>query len=482
MNKAYAQASEVNNIYVCYKYTDKNGAKAEGKVQILKNKSVESSVVANVTIDTSAEDKKVYKFNSTIDASVDESLHDTVIKKIMTDNNMARMEFDVTFYIEDEAGNNTTSNRITVVYDTRNTFNSTISVPLKTDTVKGYTLIDDITVSYKAYDKTTIGDDSSTKDIYIEVADDSKHYVDEGGVFSIVINGKTINAPSGDEYKITLPDLDAGFYDIMPKITGENTTTHDTIDLVSQNIEFYITNNKNDNTDNKAKLSNDLVLSNKVYQLNDQSYYYLDAGGSNVISYPYGALYDEVNNKATGGSTYPSFSNINEAKKYLKYMELQDLYLIKISASIASYLNSGQGTTYVKATGETVTAQEGQLWIRYKKNTWQNTATAYSWAFYYYGNGNLEDGININALPTNLTNAINEVVNRISNEGSIVYLVEEETLNQKTGAPYLASTQIHAEYEEATASKNGTVFATPAKYDGDKAIYQNTIKVDDKDY
>ena len=77
---------------------------------------------------------------------------------------------------------------------------------------------------------------------------------------------------------------------------------------------------------------------------------------------------------------------------------------------------------------------------------------------------------------------IGDVVSRISNGGNTVYLVEEETINQQTGAPYLTKAQIHNVLEEASVTKTGISFVTNAKYDGDQTIYKNTITVLDNEY
>ena len=464
----------VDNIFVKFKYVDKSGVNQEKMVQIIKNGQKIEAIKDKVGI-TENEESTDYTYSSNI--------NDQELTQILNDNGFSRIEFDIAFYIEDKAGNKTTTNIIKTVYDSRELFAAELSVPLAHDEFKGYTLIDDINVSVPVYNLSTIGENATEKDIYIDLVDNNaiKNYIidgePKGGVFSVEINGNTtIKANDDNRTRVILTNLQPGFYDIVPKITGS--VGGNNVDLVANNIQFYITNNKTDNTANKETLTTNLVLTNKVFQLQDQRFYYLDESGSTVISYAYGATYDPTLNKSEGGSSYPSFSNINEAKKYVKFMELQDLYLVKVTPSIASLLNSGTATTaYVKANGETINAQEGQLWIRYKKNIWENTSSAYGWAYYYYGNGNYDDGININALPTNLNNAINDVVNRITNNGKIVYLVEEENLNQRTGAPYLASTQIHSDYEEAAKTKNGNNFITPAKYDGDKEIYKNSIKV-----
>ena len=467
------KATAVDNVFVRLKYTDKNGAAQQNLIQIIKNGKKVEALQDKIVIEEN-EANTIYKYSSNI--------NDADIQKILNDNGFSRIEFDAEFYIEDVAGNKTTTNSIKVIFDSRDLFKTTLNMPIADTDKKGYTLINDINVSADVLDKSTIGENPSEKDIYIDVADvsentDARADITNGAVFSVLINGKTKIEAGEDKFRVTLTNLEPGFYDIVPMITG--TVGETKVDRVANNIKFYITNNKQDNNINKEKILTDLVLSNKVFQLQDQRYYYLDEGGSTVISYPYGATYDAELNKAEGGSTYPSFSNVNEAKKYVKFMEYQDLHLTKLTPSLASLLNSGStSTSFVKASGETVTAQEGQLWIRYKKNTWENTASAFGWAYYYYGNGKLEDGININALPTNLSNAMTEVVNRITNAGKTIYLVEEATLNQRTGAPYLASTQIHAAQEVATKNMIGlTNFASEAKYDGDKDIYKNVVKI-----
>ena len=469
------KTTEVNNVYVKLKYKDKNGASQEKAIQIVRNKNKVDAIQDKVGITPGSDNNTIYSYTSNI--------NDAEIQEILTANGVSRMEFDATFYIEDVAGNKSTSNMIKVSYDSRPLFDASLNVPKAHDNVKGYTEINDINVSADVYDLSTIGESSEEKDIYIDVVDNSANgnartYISKGAVFSVTINGKTkIDAGDGNKYRVVLSNLEPGYYDIVPRISG--TVDGNNVDLVADNIQFYITNNKTDMTLNKQAMSEDLVLSNKVFQLQDQRYYYLSEDGSTVISYAYGGTYDKEANRAQGGSTYPTFSNVNEAKKYVKYMELQDLYLVKLTPTQASLLNSGSATTaYVKAAGESVTAQEGQLWIRYKKNTWENTANAYGWGYYYYGNGNIEDGININSLSANLTSAMNDVINRISNTGKTVYLVEEANLDTRTGAPYLASTQIHAKAEEATTNQVGNnKFVSAVKYDGDKDIYKNSVTV-----
>ena len=474
-------STKIMNVFIIFKYVDKDGETQELKVKLYSNGDKVSEIASCIT-EEPGEGQVTYKYTSTIDDSSSLPKNQGIADIIA---NQGRTNFDVRFEVEDTAGNRKVSNIVRVAYDGRALFkvNTTVN---KTDSndpnKKGYTEIieDDINVSYSVYDKSTVGTGEDEKYIYFTVSNDDRNLIVDGTKFYIVINGTTTKVAGengeGNNYEVRVSDLAPGFYEIEPHIKG--TASSGDVDLIAENISFYITDHMNDETANKNLTETNLVLNNKVFQLQDQRYYFLDESGSKVLSHPYGATYDPSFNKSEGGSTYPSFSNVNEAKKYVKFMEYQDLYLIKITANIANLLNGGTASTaYVKANGETTIAQEGQLWIRYKKNIWQSTASANGWAFYYYGTGNVEEGLNLNSLPANLNDAINEVVNRITSTGEIVYLVTEETLNQRNGAPYLASGQIHASQEEATIGKAGTTFVSSAKYDGDKEIYKNKIKV-----
>ena len=93
----------VMNIFVKFKYTDKDGKVQEKMVQIIKNGEKEPSISDRVEI-TPGETNTIYKYNSNI--------NDEFLTQILTENNTSRMEFEVTFYIEDLAGNKTTTNMI----------------------------------------------------------------------------------------------------------------------------------------------------------------------------------------------------------------------------------------------------------------------------------------------------------------------------------------------------------------------------------
>ena len=242
-------------------------------------------------------------------------------------------------------------------------------------------------------------------------------------------------------------------------------------------ISFYLTDNKTDKTANYLRSTSNLLLTNKVYELNDAKYYYFDNDAIEMKSYLYGAVYDEGEERFKGGSSNPAFSSIAEAKNYVRYMEYQDLYLLPLSQSEAGLLNNSNGATiYTKASGETMIAQEGQLWVRYKKSTWTPSG-AYGYAYYYYGNGNISDGLNITRLSTNLTKAINAVVTKIVGQGSTVYLVSGSNINQTTGQPYLSTSQYHFDKEVVSETKMGSQFTFELEYAGDKNIFSNTLEL-----
>ena len=486
----------ISNISLVAKYSDNNGSHTE-KLPILINENINEDVRRFIRTERDDEAKTTtYFFKSNISPDVLDIHGDPLIDEFILGlmGTKARVNFDISFIVEDSAGNKSTSNIIKAVFDQRDLFKVKLSIPLTSDIEDdGYTLIDDIFVSYSAYDYSTV---VNNKEIVIEILDETENgtlpgsnYRDllvDGTEFSILVNGVEYQADGTDgdqKYKVTLTDLPSGFFEIIPKIYGTSTFDGSLVDIVASGVSFYLTNDMQDLTENNVTAKGNLVLNNKVFQIEDTRFYYLDANGTSILNHLYGAKYNNELSKFEGGSSNPTFSNINEAKKYIRYMEYQDLYLVKISSSIATLLNNGSSSvSYVKAQGEVMSAQEGQLWIRYKKNTWNNNSTPFSWAYYYYGNGNVEDGININNLSANLNNAINEVVNRIASLGDVIYLVEEENLNRQTNAPYLPKDNMHIEREEAITTKLGSSFVSPISYAGDNDIYKNNITINETTY
>lgn len=397
------------------------------------------------------------------------------IRSLMGSNN--RFDVKVYFDIEDSAGNKSSTNSLRVVYDTRDVFSVNTTFPSE----QGYVKLDDIVTLYDAYDITTV-DRGVGKGISFSVADGDRSQVVAGETaFKVVINGDKTYETSSDIYTAIVGDLEPGFYEAIPVITGE--ISGQVVDLVSNPIYFYLTNGKADISINKQNTTSNLVLTNKVFQIEDARFYFLDEVGTSVSSHLYGATKSATYDIYEGGSTTPTFSSSIEAKKYIKFMEYQDLYVVRLTANMASLLNSDSGSTaYMKAQGETVVAQEGQLWIRYKRNTWTTSANPYGWAYYFYNTGSASTDVNINGLSQNLNNAINTVVNRIVAQGESIYLVQEWQINQTTGAPYLADSQIHSNREEASITKTGTGYIVNPTYEGDSAIYNNTVTVNNVDY
>ena len=427
-------------------------------------------------------DTNVYRYLSNVDDALDEDGDgivdiplDQFILGMMGEK--PRLSLGISFEAEDVAGNRGVSNEINVTYDKRDTFKVTSTFP----TEEGYNPITDITANYPAYDIANVI--RSGNGIAITVSEDDKSQVVEGEtVFRVILNDTVVyDASPTDRYTVTINDLHAGLHKILPNIVGNVDGTE--IDLVANPISFYLTDGKKDDTVNKERVNGDLLLTNKVFEISDARYYYLDLENK-VSIHLYGATYDSGTAKYEGGSSAPTFSNVTEAKKYVRFMEYQDLSLIKLTANMASMLNSSAGTTtYVKASGEMRSAKEGQLWVRYKKNIWTTSANAYGWAYYYYAeSGEISDGIDINRLSTNVADAINTVVNRIVSEGTTVYLVEESQLTGRTGSPYLSLSQMHKDIETATATKTGVRLTSNVTYEGDKGLYVNTVRIENKDY
>jgi len=379
-----------------------------------------------------------------------------------------RLTASISFEAEDTAGNFAVSNAINVIYDKRDTFKVSATFP----TDKGYQTLSDIVVNYPAYD---ISHAQSGAGVVIAVNEADRSQIVDGVQFQVFVGDVTYKS-GPDPYTVVIDDLKAGFYRLLPNILG--VADNSEVDLIANPIEFYLTDGKSDPTVNSQKASGNLVLTNKVFLIDEVYYYYLDREDK-VSSHAYGAVYDPSISKYNGGSTKIAFSNVTEAKKYVRFMEYQDLHILSLTANQASMLNNTVGTTtYVKASGETRNAQENQLWIRYKKSNWTSSSTAFGWAYYYYGeSGSLDNTIDINRLSANLSDAISAVVNRIVSEGSTVYLVTEYDLDARSGAPYLAPAQMHVSNESATKTNLGDSFVNAVVYDGDVNLYKNTVNI-----
>ena len=462
--------TEIKSISAVIKYSDNEGEKTS-RLPLVVDGSIVPGLSGAFTKTHDDENKKTtYKYISNIDLDSD------FVKGLMSTNE--RFVIDIHFEIADAAGNKGKTNTLKAIYDTRNIFTAEISKPAS------YEIDTSLDVGSSVYDISNATDEDgltfTITDPDIKTAIDS-----EDLTFKIVVNDTlTFNATSEvdpGKYEVVLKGLKPGYYEAVGYLTKTIAEVTSTI-MVAEAFTFYLTKGLDDNTANKAKASGNLVLTNHVYQLNSTQFYYYSSSDK-ISSHLYGAIYNNETGKYEGGSSNPTFSSSVEAKKYIKYMEYQDLDLISISDTIASLLNGGTGTTvYVKANGETTYAQAGQLWIRYKRSSWTESLSTNGWCFYYYGQGNVDDGINIYSLSTNLNNALETVTNRIVSNGQEVYLVEEENLNSVTGAPYLASSQIHSALETVTTTKSGISYVSNPTYQGDSNIYQNNVVVENNPY
>ena len=457
----------IETVSMVAKYTV-DGKEQLSRLPILENGEVPTAL-AGLVSSVYEDHKTTYTYRSNLDDTRSTPI-DPFISGIKGTN--PRLNVEIYFEVVDAASNKGRSNSIRTVYDTRTLFETEVTPPTS------YSEVNDIAVGCKVYDISAAQEGDGIQFAVTEA--DPVTYITGGAAFSIEVNGAVYQAGAG-ETSITLTNLKAGYYAVTGYIKGTYNETE--IDMVSKTINFYLTDGCNDDTNNQTAVDGDLVLTNHVYQIGDVQFYYYDSEKSNVGTHAYGATYNPENMRYEGGSTSPTFSSTIEAKKYIKYMEYQDLDLIAITDTIASLLNSGTGSTvYVKAAGETTYAQAGQLWVRYKRSTWTSSLGTNGWVYYYYGTGNVEDGININGLSTNLNAAIEAVTNRIVSGGAEVYLVQEDNLNPQTYAPYLAKSQMHVEPETVSKTKSGDVYITKPSYAGDAKLYQNNVTIGDKDY
>lgn len=460
--------ARISSLTLIVDRTDENGQTLTAKRALLENGERTTSLLNVVS------DNERYQYISNIDDTLSTAVDEFILDLLGDD---VRLDVNVYFVAVDTAGNKSQTQSLRVVYDKRDVFKVDSRFPSE----QGYEQITDVDALYAAYDISSV-DRGEGMGISVNVsADDKNQIVDGETKFGVTVNGNKVYSATTDPYTVVIGDLEAGFYELIPSITGE--TGGAIVNLVANPIRFYLTNGMADDTANKLRAQGNLVLTNKVFQIEDARYYYMDSGDSTVRNHLYGATYDGTLNRYDGGASVPTFSTGIEAKKYVKFMEYQDLYLVQITANMASLLNSSSAsTTYMKAAGETAVAQEGQLWIRYKRSTWTTASNAYGWAYYYYGVGSVGGGINISALSANLKDAIDKVVNRIVSAGENVYLVEEGQINRISGAPLLASAQMHLDPETADRTKTGIAFVENPSYEGDVNLYKNNVVVNGSEY
>ena len=467
--------TSIQTITAFAKYKNSDGVDTVGSLDLVADSEPISSLGQRVYKDTSQAGKFTLEYRSNIDESDTTIPQDDFILGLM--GTRSRLPVEIYFEVLDAAGNKAKSSSISTVYDKRTLFETEYAIPAT------YHLDDSMSADLLSTDVYDISSATGNDGITITLKEDaSKQLVDDGAVFSMVVNGEqTFASTSENKYAVTLKGLKAGHYTAVGTLTGTAGGTE--VDMVSKSYSFYLTKGMQDKTINKENANGNLVLTNHVYQLEEARYYYFKSTDNSVGSFLYGATINPDTGKYEGGSASPAFSSSLEAKKYVKFMEYQDLELISITDTIASLLNSSTGSTvYVKAAKETRNAIEGQLWIRYKKSTWTASMGANGWAFYYYGEGKVESGININGLSNNLSSAIDAVTNRIIGEGGDAFLVGEDNTDRITSAPRLGESQMHVGLETAEQTMSGNVYLSNPTYQGDADLYQNNVVINSTAY
>ena len=467
-DKDPALLTTTSNITMYVKYTDVDGAKqvAPRELMVGGKNQLDTKVFNYNQLDGFT----TWTYKSNVDAD-DESIPlDTFMTNLMGER--VQMEAEVWFEVVDTATNKAKTSSVRTVFDKRNTFKADINIPAE------YVENDELDVGAKVFDIHAALEDSSIGIRFdIPAGDaDTRALVDAGAKFSVQVKGVKEFASGDSPYSVTLTGMTPGYYQAFGRVI--NTDEGSPADLVTSTYSFYLTDAMQDKTTNMVNATGNLVLNNHVFQIEDTTYYYFKSGNSSVGSHLYGATYNKDTDRYEGGSYSPTFSSDIEAKKYMKFMEYQDLELISITPSIASLLNGGSGSTvYVKAPNETKNAQEGQLWVHYKRSSWTATSGTGGWAFYYYGEGNVNDGINVSSLSTNLASAIDAVTNRIVSAGKEVYLVGEDYTSSSTGAPLLSASQGHALPESVSQSHCGTPYARDLTYKGDEALFRSKVTI-----
>ena len=460
--------TSLDSVKMVVKCVDTEGKDQVARLGILVDGSIPASLAGIVSRDSSG-GVTTFTYRSNLNESLSVPLDEFMIGLM---SGRPQLAVEVYFEVMDTAGNRSVSGSVRSVYDRRTLFETVITPP------SSYAEDTSVEMNAKVFDITNA---TETDGIEFTIENsDTKSLIDGGATFSVIVNGdREFVSTSG--YSVKLAGFGAGYYEAVGHITGNSGGT--AVDLISKSYPFYLTKGFDDATINHGTASGNLVLTNKVFQIEDASYYYFNSVSASVMSHNYGATYNEATAKWEGGSSTPSFSSIIEAKRYVKYMEYQDMELISITASIASLLNGGSGSTiYVKAPKETRNAIEGQLWIRYKKASWTPTSGAGGWAFYYYGEGDVSTGINVNGLSQNLNASIDAVTNRIVDAGIDRYLVGENYTNLTTHAPMLAPAQMHVARETVSQTKMGNTYVTDPVYQGDVSLYHNNVTIDNVDY
>lgn len=170
--------------------------------------------------------------------------------------------------------------------------------------------------------------------------------------------------------------------------------------------------------------------------------------------------YTNKSNPSYFSGTSPSslvFSSKEKAKEFFTYNEYQDFYTVKISSTNTAMI---QTITDSKAKGETHIPKVGDVWIRYKKDTFtfDGTYTESDWCYYYYSGTN-ENQINITTAMQNtlLSTAVSNVADKLTDEGSQTDLyAEDKFIDPITNLPDIpySNTRKYADFTGTIYSAN----------------------------
>lgn len=229
----------------------------------------------------------------------------------------------------------------------------------------------------------------------------------------------------------------------------------------SSDVSLYLTSGANTaETANYKVTQSGTLLINKVYMLDASAFYYHNGEGVRQINY-------------NDSTRQMAFSSRDKAVEYVKYYEMQDLGILEVrTTSIASSLNTGDGSYRKAASDASVLASVGQIWIRYKRATWDNATTPDAWVYYYYGTSS---EIDPERLPASLSAAIDQVTESIVNRGGYVYLTSANDSLDKNGSPYLDKSQIVTERLTKFVTFMGNEMRSPVSFSGDPGIYDSEV-------
>ena len=312
--------------------------------------------------------------------------------------------------------------------------------------------------------------DTNLQDELLKFSVNDSEYIDdlyETDEYEVYYNGGNAHRPAEGQKCIgAVKFYKPGYYTVKIECAGS----------YSDEFHFYITDDcKEETTNYKDLQSNEIVLTNKVFQLSEN------------VQFMFINSSRQIERERYGGTSNPTFSSETAALNFLKYYEYQDLKYEVLTSNTASYLNTGSGEGYNKAQGENRIATSGQVWIRYKRaNSWNvNSESVNDWAYYFYSDeDDGSDTIDVELLSENLKSAINTVCKKICDRtGTIpnagdVYLVNDEHLNPRTRAPYLSEEQIALSRPQIfKETKTGSKLEN-AGFAGDPNLFDSFIRKD----